>query len=518
MKRFVLPLILLLAFALRVILIGRVPVGFTPDEASFGYDAYSILKTGKDQWGHTLPIVLESFGDFKAPLYAYLTIPSVAVFGLNPFAVRLPNALLGTLAVLVTYLLTFELFKKKGVALTAGFLLAISSWHVPLSRGAFEANLTTLILPLGIFLFLRKKYFLSGLVLGLNLFSYHSAKLVTPLIIIFLIIFFKKLNKVFLITFATFFALTLYTFFIGAGRRAADINIFRGSLLEAAEKRIAWINKGADPTFAHIICNKYTISLQRFGRNYSSYLSLRFLFSKGPAESTYGMLQGNGVLYLFEAIFILAYVFRIVNNGFKKEDKLLLFWLLIAPIPASLSTGVGYAANRVVVMLPAIQIISALGAIWLFQKKKWIPIIIGILILFQSFTYFNRYFGKGQEIIGKSMLQGNLEAMKFIDNNYRDEKVLVSTRLSEPQIYWAFANKIDPRIYQAESENWDYQKAKLLFLDQLPIYNLGWITFKRIDWKSDGKSYQVLVGRPEEFPTGIIPDRVIDSNIYVKTN
>src|SRR5688572_20592021 len=113
MKRFFLPLILLAAFCLRLASLSSIPSGFTPDEASFGYDAYSILKTGKDQWGKSIPILFESFGDFKSPLYGYLTIPTVAVFGLNKFAVRLPSALIGTLGVLITYFLVKEIFGKK---------------------------------------------------------------------------------------------------------------------------------------------------------------------------------------------------------------------------------------------------------------------------------------------------------------------------------------------------------------------------------------------------------------------
>src|SRR5690606_39044514 len=137
--------------------------GFTPDEASFGYDAYSLLKTGKDQWGHPVPIVLESFGDFKPPLYAYLTIPFVAVFRMSEFSVRLPNAIAGTLAIYATYLMVSELAKhtklskrkSETFALLSALLLSISPWHVMLSRGAFEANLTTILMPLGVYFFTR---------------------------------------------------------------------------------------------------------------------------------------------------------------------------------------------------------------------------------------------------------------------------------------------------------------------------------------------------------------------------
>ena len=113
MKKFIFTTIILLALVLRVVGIASFPVGFTQDEAAIGYDAYSLLLTGRDQWGESWPLILRSFGDFKMPLYSYLAIPSIAIFGLNEFATRLPNAIIGTLAVLATYLMSKQLFKDK---------------------------------------------------------------------------------------------------------------------------------------------------------------------------------------------------------------------------------------------------------------------------------------------------------------------------------------------------------------------------------------------------------------------
>src|SRR3990172_3583067 len=104
MKRFMLPIILLLAFLLRVLWLDKYPVGFNADEASHGYDAYSLLKTGRDQWGSTLPLVFKSFGDYKSPVYSYFTVPSFALLGLNKLAVRLPNAILGSMAIVAVWL------------------------------------------------------------------------------------------------------------------------------------------------------------------------------------------------------------------------------------------------------------------------------------------------------------------------------------------------------------------------------------------------------------------------------
>ena len=122
-------LIIILAALTRVLFLGQFPNGFTGDEAQQGYSAYSILKTGRDEWGELLPIFPRGFGDFKPPLYTYLAIPSIAVFGLTIEAVRLPAALVGILAVMVLYFLTKELFKDQKIAILSSFLLAINPWH-----------------------------------------------------------------------------------------------------------------------------------------------------------------------------------------------------------------------------------------------------------------------------------------------------------------------------------------------------------------------------------------------------
>ena len=111
-KVLVLALIIATALFLRVYKINSNPPGLTPDEASLGYNAYSILKTGKDEYGTFMPIIFKSFGDYKPGLYVYLTVPFVAILGLNETAVRLPSVFSGVFTVFLIYLISKELFKR----------------------------------------------------------------------------------------------------------------------------------------------------------------------------------------------------------------------------------------------------------------------------------------------------------------------------------------------------------------------------------------------------------------------
>ncbi|HRS23198.1 MAG TPA: phospholipid carrier-dependent glycosyltransferase, partial [Candidatus Woesebacteria bacterium] len=122
-------LILLLAAFLRLYQLDKFPVSLNWDEISHSYNAYSILKTGKDQWGTKMPIFnFRAYGDYPTTLNMYLTIPWVKFLGLNAWSTRLPSAICGIVIVIFAYLITESLLKNKLISLSVMFLAAISPW------------------------------------------------------------------------------------------------------------------------------------------------------------------------------------------------------------------------------------------------------------------------------------------------------------------------------------------------------------------------------------------------------
>ena len=155
--------------------LGENPPGLYFDEASIGVNAYSILTKGVDEHGNKFPLVFKAFGDYKLPVYVYLTSISMFFFGKNEFAVRLPAAFGGTLTVLILYFLIQDLSKldnkflslsnkPKKYALLSSFLFSISPWFSHFNRGAFEVTLATFFFVLALFfinkLLLKKKLIL----------------------------------------------------------------------------------------------------------------------------------------------------------------------------------------------------------------------------------------------------------------------------------------------------------------------------------------------------------------------
>ncbi len=524
MKRRGIWVIFLIALFLRLFKLSDFPTGFTPDEAAQGYTAYSILKTGRDEWGVNFPLNPRSFGDFKPPLYTYLVVPSIAVFGLNKFAVRLPNALLGSLAVLLVYFLAKELFKNKPeIGLLSALLLTFSPWHMSLSRGAFEANLTAFFLPLAVWLFLigiRRSWFifLSSLAFGLNLFTYHSPKFVTPLILLALVFWkrkellkkFRKDKAVFFYSggIILFFMFFLFLGFVkGAGTRASDIGIFSGGWQSVADLRFWAVKAGLPDTISRIFNNKLTFAWGEFIKSYFSYLSPQFLFTQGAGEAAYGMIPGFGLLYLFEVIFIVAALFFLLKE---KEVPLrfLLFWVLISPIPAALTRGVGYHANRVAVMMPAIQIISAYGAIRFFEwSKNYFKkffVIVSLLYCFivvLSLAFFlEKYYFYAPLVNAPKMSYGWDQAVSILKET-KAKQIIISRNLSEPQAYVMFFLKLDPFWVQKETPKWlVYEKEGQRFVDQMGEYFLGNIVFRNFSFTEDWQNKEtVFVGMEKDF-------------------
>lgn len=518
----ILILIIVLGTFLRLIQLGKLPNSYTPDELAQGYSAYSILTTGKDEWGSTNWLNLRSFGDYKPPLQTLLMIPSIKIFGLTPFSVRLPNALLSVFTILLTYFISFQFFKNKNISLLSALLLAISPWAIPMSRIALEANLVVFIISLATFLFLKstkdKNYFifiLSISFFGISLFTYHSAKIFTPLLLILLFIYQKLYkNKIFTTILIAIFSLFILFHHQTTNQiknsRTNDIAIFNPTdkWVSVSDTQYEITRNGLPYPITKIFYNKLVYLGEILTRNYFSYFSPQFLITQGAGETTYGMIPGFGVLGIIPTIgliFSLLLLLKYDIKNFGKELLLIGLIILIAPLIASLAKG-SYSANRVSLMMPFVQIFSAAGIILFLSKisnnfKKIVIYSFTLIFIFNSFCFFQRYFFQGNQILSKGMLYGHQQAINFIKNNPQIDQIIYSRKLSEPQAYVSFFEKINPQITQLESQNWlKYETENLLFLDQLGEYKLDKYIFREINIASDKLlPNTVLIGRENEF-------------------
>ncbi len=521
-------LIVFLGFFLRVIFLGSIPAGFTPDEASQAYSAYSLLKTGKDEWGTDWPITsFRSFLDYKAPLQTYLMIPSIAIFGLNEFAARLPSALFGTVAILAIYLLTKKLFpsenrnlKSETLPLLAALFLAISPWHLQFSRTALEVNLASFLFPLGLFFFLEglekpKHFIYTSFLWGLGLYSYHAAKVFIPLFALALVILYRKqifrfefrrIVAPIIITLAFCLPLLFGTLFSSAGKRGEDLLI-----TNLSDEQISQINdqifysplQRISSTIPRIFHNRFVYGLSSFTQNYISYYTPSFWFTEGGREITYSVIPGRGLLYFWMLPLIFWALFNILKKpDLKKVLSVLLPWLILAAIPAAL-TKEGYRPNRAGSFALLWEMLAAYGLWSLLQighlRQKYIISSFFVVALSLTLFYFEDYVFNSSVNYPLSMSYGWRDAMNYVRSVEKMYKTVMIAQGNQPQSFVSFYLQIDPKTFQYWSNDWVHlieKQGNVGYLDQLGKYNLGKFDFETLNWPEDISKTTLYISPP----------------------
>lgn len=434
---FLLVLIIFLAGALRIWQIDKNPPALFIDEVSNGYNAYSLLKTGKDEYGNFLPLTIRAFGDYNPALSAYLLIPSIAVFGLNELAVRLPSALLGTLTVAAVFFLALKVFQSRKAAFLSSFFLAISPWHLQFSRYDHEANFMLSFSVIGITLLLysvKKKslLILSALSFGLCLNSYHASKVWVPLIVLAIaIIYHKELlkNKKYLLISLVIIVISALPFMIN----------IQNSLIRA--QSVGIINSKESP-------------LPLFLNGYLSHFAPNFLFIEGDLIGRHSV-SGMGQLYVFELPLILLGIIQILKTKNKSQEmKFILAWLILAPIPAALATPTPHAL-RSLNLVPVFAMLSAFGLNSIIEFKipslfKKVAILaLGFVAFYNIATYFHLYYKHEPTLKAADWRYGYKQMVEFVNQVKKDgQTVAITNYFGQPYIYVLFYTKFDPKLYQ----------------------------------------------------------------------
>lgn len=507
-KYLFLGVIILAAGILRFWHLGSNPPSLSWDEAAWGYNAYSLGLTGRDEFGRFLPLdYLESFGDFKPPVYAYLAVLPIKILGLTESAVRLPSAFLGTLTVLLTFFLVKELFSRKlssrdSIALIASFLLAISPWHILLSRAAFEANVASFFLVAGVTFFLigikRKRWWLifSAISFALSLATFNTARIVAPLLVFGLAFGFRKelwLKKKWTIA-AIFLGLiillpTIPFFFTPQAKlRFREVNIFSdpGVVVRAnqemANDNWAW--------WSGIIHNRRWGYTRAFLRRCLDHFNPSFLFIKGDGNPKFST-QRVGQLYLWELPFLVLGCFLL----FRKKPGywwLIPYWLLIGILPAATARETPHAL-RIETTLPTWQILTALGVAgfleWIRKKRirkllKSSVIISTFSLLLLNFVYFQHTYWRHYPIDYSNEWQhGYKSAIGFIETvEDQYDEIWFADKLGRPYIYFLFYLQEEPQ------EFWQKAEVEREVYGFVKVKSFGkYYFFDKVDFEREGK-------------------------------
>lgn len=511
LDKYLIALIFILALFLRFTNFSQpVPPSINWDEASLGYNAYSILKTGKDEWGRFLPLTFEAFGDFKLPGYIYTLIPFIAVFSLNEFSVRLPSIIFGSFSVIFIYLIVLELSKNKKWALLSALLLSISPWHFFLSRIALEATLALSFFLIGLYFLVKglSKSILfipASIMFGLSIFTYNSARIFVPLFLFsFILVYWKqlKLDKSSILSsiiLGIFLSLGFYlAVFQDSSARYYWVRILDEgaiSFLDQARNNSQW-----PELVTKLIYNRPVYFITTFTLNYLKHLSIQFLAISGGNNYQFS-LQNMGLIYLIELPFLIYGFLKLLKS---KIGWVFLPWFLIAPIPSALTREAPHAL-RSVFMIGSLQILTAWGFIQFLKliKKNTIQKItialITILLLINSLLYLKSYFMDYPKVYSQAWQYGYQQAVDKINKNYdKYPKIYFTKHYGEPHMFYLFFSKYSPAKYQSNETLLRYSQTNWRWVDRLDkIYFLN-------DWelvdKLKDKSGALVITSPGSVP------------------
>ncbi len=517
MKKKLLLLLFIIGIVFRFYQLTKYPVSLSMDETAIGYNAYSILKTGRDEWGEFLPLAFKSVGDYKPPVNVYLTVPFIAIFGLTEFATRLPSALIGSLTIIFIVLLLLKLKIKPTASYLTGLWLSILPWHIHFSRASFEAVTALFFLILGTYLFISwvEKNKLATLIssvvaFSLSVWSYHAERLLVPIFVVTLIILYgSKINLyktkkqlcwallVLAIFTVPFLKLSFFTPAIKT--RATVTSIFRETTLISA------LHHGNYQNIQEFIFdNDAYIIFRHWLSKYLNYFNFEFIFWNGMQFTQPGY-PGVGLLYFIDLPLFFIGIYYLFKKNSYYLSKITLIWLILGPLPASFAMNEQHPL-RALVWIPALALIIAHGFEFITKSKfKKIIFFVYYLLLFINIIYFiDIYKYQSPKHFSEYWQYGYKQIAQFAcEHKDKYDEIIISETFGSygplntglPYLYVLFYCQSDPKTY--------YQTR-----------NIDKISFHRITWSVDSeKPNRLLIAAPWDFLDTKIPENQIIKKI-----
>lgn len=527
--------IVILAVFLRFYNLSNVPPSASLDEASIGYNAYSIIKTGRDEYGTYLPVLLRAYDDWRPALYVYLVIPFVKLLGLNVLAIRLPSVVLSVATVIAVYFLVKELFPKANkfslpfwriqfsIGEIATLLLAISPWHIYISRLGHEANAGLAFVVFGILFFFKAIHYntvqyyskrinlfliLSVFFFALSFISYQAEKIFIPILGAGVFFIFRDkilkrkkelllgilVSSVFLIPFLK------ETFSPNSLIRFSATNIFDASQ-DRFWKEAILLGRAVEnrDILGQVIHNRRIVAVRLLVEGYISHLNPKWLFTNSSSESF--KAPNIGLLNLWESPLIVMGIFVLIFSKLvdPKNKKLIFLWFFLAPLPAAIATQAPHAM-RSYNFLPTWQIFAALGLTYMFFKLQKLKVLLllfsfALFVIVSLADIYKNYFIVFPKEQSSSFQYALSQTIPYVlSQQEKYEKIVFSNQdnLYQSYMLFLFHSRYDPWLYRQQGGTKSGGFAETHKFDKFE--------FRPIEWNKEKKSKNILyIGNPTDF-------------------
>ncbi len=473
-------ILLLIGISARVLLFGSIPPGLNQDEASTGYDSYAILNYGMDRNGFHNPVHITSWGSGQSALYVYFAMPFIALFGLNVMAIRAVNLVFGIISLLIFYFLAKRV-SNRSVALLSLFLLAISPWHIMMSRWAVDANLFPSVFLIAVFLLILSfddKRFLpaSLFVFALSLYAYPTSFFIVPIFLLMVFLYllyhkkidiksdFKNLGMSVLLFAIT--ALPVFLFVI--------INYFK---MDSVHTALLSIPRLTGPPRFSVASSLFNSDFS--GSFYQHIIEVIKIIINQDDGLIWNSIPEYGYMFLFSLPFlVIGFVKLLSENLFSKAKRfeksfVFLAWLAVSFLLGGLLNPPNI--NRINILFIPLIFLIAVGIYYVLQNIRHftVPIIILYLVSFSmfSFNYFSTYPEKTEQIFFESFGEAINYASNYTSGR-PDASVYVTNQVNMPYIYVLFYQRTNPEIFKS-SVKFSNPGAEFQWVKSFGRYSFG---------------------------------------------
>jgi hypothetical protein len=425
----------------------------------------------------------------------------VKVGGLTGSSVRMVSAIAGIVSLIYLYKLLRLYIKVPLVVALVFAWLSMEPWRLHFSRNAFETHLSAMFFCMGAYYLIKLgKNWWTLLLLALSAYSYHSARLSGPMLILLwgmdpimwlnissikvwyqnqqqrISLWLPMLIVSILIIFPVFMANSSLVL-----TRFNQENVFKRFYPYTPKELIV-----GNP-FTSLKAN----SVYYFGAIISGHI-FSYISPINLNQRIYNWVRmspqfipGMGMLGWIEGMVFLVGLVIIIKNIFKNEKyRFLVYWMVAGIAPAA-ATWTWYHPLRSLNIFPAVEIIVAIGIVFLFSKlivgRLWLGISFGIFLVTMVFTVNNELLYSAYENNGEYQPGGFKEGMSYlkeIQGNY--EKVIIDSPHAQSFIFVLFYQPVEPELVHkyANIRPKPGVEGNLNF-------NFDKFEFRQVDWPKD---------------------------------
>lgn len=500
-QKILLSLLILFAFFIRFYKIEDIPNGLYYDEVDSGYQARSLIQTGKDYRGSLSPFFINSNVEQRTPIPVYITVISTLLFKSPVLQVRMGEVILGTLNVFLVFILIRIWRKNFWTAIITALVFATNPWQIQFSRFNHEANSTTFMVLLSLILFFKAIYFkkynwliLSAVFLSFGMYTYRTMSLYVPMLILFLFLIYKSkllffgskklfavLGLILIITLPFLFFTTIAS---SDSPRIKQISVFsdpkipiwiqRFREFDSNDLQDSTIGKKAisESYFFH---NKPLSYFENFYNNYLGTFSADFLFTKGDLNHRHSIMN-QGMLFKIDILALVLGLFYLLSNLKVRENRLILSMFLLSPIPSSLTIDGGSHAGRLFIFSLPLLLIIGMGWITFynyFKKIRFFRFYSCLLIFIWAVTfiiYLHNYFVHYRVDSARYFSYGFRQAVEKIVKSEPDfQKVILTQKIDPPVLHYLFWANIPPKDVSLYGSQFGENIIKNMALDKIKV-------------------------------------------------